>query len=453
MSLTKRISRRTVLRGLGAAVALPWLEAMMPQTSLGAAGAGNEAPPRMAFLFVPNGMHMPDWTPAEEGELKSLPSILQPLETHKAKLTVLSELTLNGGRALGDGPGDHARCVASYLTGAHPYKTDGKNIRNGISVDQVAAQAIGDRTRFASLELGCEPSAQAGRCDSGYSCIYTSNMSWRSETSPMAKEINPRAVFDRLFGSGDTQEDSKGRAKRDRYKKSILDLVAEDASALKRNLGAADRQKLEEYLYAVRQIERRVEESERLIGREDQETVPDFPRPAGVPKAFDDHVRLMMDMMVLAWATDATRILTFMYTNAGSNRSYPDIGVRQGHHAISHHGKDPKKQADISKINRHHVTLLKYFLDRLESIEETGGTLLDHSMIVYGSGLGDGNRHNHDDLPILLAGRGCGTIRPGRHLRYPDETPLTNLYLALLHRMGVHENRFSDSTGVLEGLS
>jgi hypothetical protein len=375
------------------------------------------------------------------------------LEAHKPKLTVLSGLTLNGGRALGDGPGDHARCVASYLTGAHPYKTDGKDIRNGISVDQAAAQAIGDRTRFASLELGCEASAQAGRCDSGYSCVYTSNMSWRSETSPMAKETNPRAVFDRLFGSGDSQEDSKSRAERDRHRKSILDFVADDATALRQNLGAADQRKLDEYLYAVRQIERRVEESERLIGREDRATAADFPRPSGVPKAFEEHVRLMMDMMALAWATDSTRILTFMYTNAGSNRSYPDIRVPEGHHALSHHGNDPGKQAQISKINRHHVTLLQYFLDRLDSIEEAGASLLDHAMIVYGSGLGDGNRHNHDNLPILLAGRGGGTIAAGRHVRYPQETPLTNLYLAMLDRVGAPAERFSDSTGKLEGLS
>jgi hypothetical protein len=434
-------------------MALPWLEAMTPQTSYGAFASGDATPLRMAFLFVPNGMHMPDWTPAREGQLEGLPRILKPVEAHKSKLTVLSGLTLNGGRALGDGPGDHARCVASYLTGAHPHKTDGKDIRNGISVDQVAAQAIGDRTRFASLELGCEPSAQAGRCDSGYSCVYTSNMSWRSETSPMAKEINPRAVFDRLFGSGEVVEDDKSRAKRDRYRKSILDMVAEDANDLKRDLGTADKQKLEEYLYAVRQIERRIEESEQLIGSEDRETVPDFPRPAGVPKAFDDHVRLMMDMMVLAWATDSTRILTFMYTNAGSNRSYPDIGVREGHHSLSHHGNDPAKQAKISDINRHHVTLLNYFLDRLESIDEAGQTLLDSALIMYGSGLGDGNRHNHDNLPILLAGRGGGKIQPGRHVGYPKETPLTNLYLSMLDRMGVPMERFSDSTGKLEGLS
>jgi hypothetical protein len=405
----------------------------------------------MAFLFVPNGAHMPDWTPPEEGPLGNLPSILEPLDRHKPSLLVLGGLTLDGGRAHGDGPGDHARCVASFLTSAHPHKTSGKDIRNGVSVDQVAAAEVGDRTRFASLELGCEPSAQAGRCDSGYSCVYTSNMSWRTPTSPMTKETNPRAVFDRLFGKPTTEQDRAQLARRARLRKSVLDVVAADADDLRSNLGKTDRRKLDEYLFAVRELEKRVDESERLRGGEPKS--PGFARPAGTPKDFAEHVKLMMDMLVLAFQTDSTRIATFMYTNAGSNRAYPEIGVRAGHHNLSHHQNDPEKQAQISKINRYHATLLAHFLDKLESVPEGDGTLLDHSMIVYGSGIGDGNRHNHDNLPILLAGAGGGSIRPGRHLRYAKDTPLANLYLAMLHRMDVGVESFGDSTGPLEGLS
>ncbi len=453
--MSEAITRRTVLKGLGTAIALPWLEAMSPARGAAAGQASPapgkpEGPPlRMAFFYVPNGMHMPDWRPANEGPLGELPPILKPLEAVKGEITVLSGLALNGGRALGDGPGDHARAVASFLTTAHPYKTGGKDIRNGVSVDQVAAARVGHRTRFASLELGSEPSSQGGNCDSGYSCVYTSNMSWRTPTSPMAKEINPRAVFDRLFGSGDPTE-AAARAKRDRQRKSVLDLAAEDAAALRRRLGGADQQKLDEYLFAVREIERRMAESEKLAGREAE--APDFPRPEGVPREFGDHVKLMMDLIVLAWQTDSTRIATCMFTNAGSNRSYPNIDVRSGHHELSHHGRDAKKQAQISKINQYHAGLLAQFLQKLKSTREGDRSLLDSAMVMYGSGISDGDRHNHDDLPILLAGRGGGTVRPGRHLRYPDDTPLGNLYLAMLQRMGVEDKSFGDSKGPLEGL-
>jgi len=451
MSRKTRISRRTILRGLGATIALPCLEAMLPSSARAAANAA-QAPRRLALFFVPNGMHMPDWRPAEEGPLADqLPPILAPLSAHKPQLTVLTHMTLDGGRAHGDGPGDHARCVASYLTGAHPKKTSGKDIRNGVSVDQVGASKVGHRTRFPSLELGTQPSSQGGRCDSGYSCVYTSNMSWRTATSPMTKETNPRAVFDRLFAANATADDRKAQSQRDRYRKSVLDFVAEDAEALSRKLGTADRRKLDEYLYAVRQIERRIDQSEKI--RAGDTDIPVVPRPVGVPKDFSEHVKLMMDMMVLAFQTDSTRIITFMYTNAGDNRSYNNVGVNRGHHSLSHHGKDPGKLADISKINRFHTSLLVHFLDRMAAVKENGGHLLDHSVIQYGSGLGDGNRHNHDDLPILLIGRGGGTIRSGRHLIYPKETPLTNLYLAMLARMDAPTEKLADSTGPLEGLA
>ena len=439
------ISRRTILRGMGAAISLPMLESMMPRTALGAPTP--DAPRRMAFVYVPNGIHMPDWTPKEEGKLNDLPSILAPLSDHKSKLNVLSGLTLNGARSLGDGPGDHARSVAAFLTGAHPRKTDGKEIRNGMSVDQAAAEKIGRLTRFASLELGCEPSSQGGRCDSGYSCIYTSNMSWRSPTQPMSKEINPRSVFDRLFGNNVDVEAKKNRAQRDENRKSILDFVMEDAKSLQMRLGSVDQAKLDEYLHAVREIERRIEESEKLESQEVE--VPDFPRPAGVPQDKDEHIRLMFDMMVLAMQTDSTRVLSFMITNAGSNRSYRHIGVSDGHHSLSHHGGNRDKQEKIRKINEHHVRQLAYFFNKLAAVKEGDRSLLDNSMVVYGSGIGDGNRHNHDDLPILLAGSGGGAIETGRHLRYKDETPLTNLYLSLLDHAGAPTEKLGDSTGKL----
>ncbi|HYW79403.1 MAG TPA: DUF1552 domain-containing protein [Thermoguttaceae bacterium] len=449
MSRSKRITRRTALRGLGVTMALPWLEGMSRPESA-RAEAESKAPRRMAMFFVPNGMHMPDWTPQAEGPLDALPPILEPLEAHRSDLLVLSGLTLNGARALGDGPGDHARCVAAFLTGAHPRKTNGKDIRNGISVDQVAAKTVGQLTRFPSLELGCEPSAQSGNCDSGYSCVYTSNASWRTPTSPMAKETNPRAVFDRLFGRPPAPDIAQGGLQHDRLEKSLLDFVAEDARDLRGKLGTTDRRKLDEYLYAVRQIERRISTGEKVT--QSAEIESKFPRPEGVPKEYAQHLSLMLDMAALAFWTDATRILTFMFTNAGSNRSYPEIDVRAGHHTLSHHGNDPAKQADISKINRYHASFLAKFLDRLGSFQEGDTTVLDRSMIVYGSGIGDGNRHNHNDLPILLAGGGDGTIKSGRHVRYEENTPLTDLYLSMLQRMGVATGSFSDSKGELSDL-
>jgi hypothetical protein len=429
-------------------MALPLLEAMVPSRLR---AAPNDRPPvRMAFLYVPNGMHMPDWTPQGTGSEFELGPILQPLTAYKSEMTVLSGLTLNGARALGDGGGDHARSVAAFLTGAHPKKTDGADIQNGVSVDQVAASKIGAQTKLPSLELGLERSAPAGRCDSGYSCVYTSNMSWRSPTSPVAKEVDPAAVFDRLFGDATRDQSLANRSKRDRYQVSLLDFVMEDASRLRRRLGHTDQQKLDEYLYAVREIERRVQNSRKL--RNAEAGVPDYPRPAGVPREFAEHTRLMFDLMALALQTNSTRVLTFMYTNAGSNRSYKQIGVSEGHHSLSHHGKNPQKQEQISKINQYHASLFAYFIEKLATTPEADGTLLDNCMVMYGSGIGDGNRHNHDNLPIVLLGKAGGSIKTGRHLEYPFNTPLTNLYVSMLERMDVHVDSFGDSTGRLEDL-
>jgi hypothetical protein len=440
------ISRRTVLRGLGTALALPWLEAMGPLVSWAAETAPSRAAPnRMAFLYVPNGKNMADWTPAAEGKLGELPAILRPLAPVKDDVLVLTGLTADKARAHGDGGGDHARALASFLTGCQPRKTDGTDIRAGVSVDQVAAARLGDATRLPSLEIGCEQGAMAGNCDSGYSCVYSSTMSWRSATQPLPKEVNPKLVFERLFGTGpDTV-----RAKRDARRKSILDFVREDARGLEVRLGPSDRRKLDEYFGAVRDVEKRIERAAKMPPVK----APSYRQPAGVPGSYEEHLRLLCDLLVLGFQADVTRVCTFVLANEGSNRPYSFIGVREGHHDLSHHGNDPKKKAKIRDINTFHVTQLAYLLKKLKSIREGDGTLLDHCMLVYGSGNSDGNRHNHDDLPVLLAGKGCGTIRTGRHVRYAKETPLNNLWLALLERMSVKVAALGDSTGSLRGLN
>jgi hypothetical protein len=454
MSVTaKTISRRTLLRGAGTAIALPLLDAMSPTrllTASSSAAAATKAPLRMGYFFVPNGMHMPDWKPEKDGAGFDLKPILQRLANHQKSINVLTGLTLDGAFAHGDGGGDHARAVASFLTGAHPRKTDGADIQNDISVDQVAAQHVGDATRFSSLELGLEASAKPGRCDSGYSCIYTSNISWRSQTSPMSKEIDPTALFDRLFAGQTVKETKTAKTVREKYRKSVLDFVLDDAERLQRSLGATDRRKVDEYLYSVRDVERRINGAEKL--RLNEEGVPDYPRPAGVPKEMAKHAELMMDMVALTFQTDSTRILTFMFTNAGSNRSYPELDISEGHHDLSHHGKSEEKQAKIAVINRFHIDQFGYLLTRLDAIREGDGSLLDNCMLVYGSGISDGDRHNHDDLPIILAGGGAGKIKSGRHIRYANKTPLCNLYLWMLNQMGAKVDKFGDSTAPLDKL-
>ncbi|MEM9588143.1 MAG: DUF1552 domain-containing protein [Planctomycetota bacterium] len=444
------LSRRTVLRGLGTAVALPLFDAMSPGRLLSAARPRDDQPLRMAFFYVPNGMHMPDWTPAQDGVSYTATRTLQQLADHRDHFNVLTGLTLDGARAHGDGGGDHARSVAAFLTGAHPKKTNGADIQNGISVDQATAQYVGDQTRFASLELGLEASAQAGNCDSGYSCAYASNMSWRGKANPVAKEIDPAALFDRLFAGQTVREIRKAKSAREKYRQSVLDFVLEDAKSLHRALPAVDRRKLDEYLYSVRDVEKRLGKVDKLQLSEDG--VPDFPRPSGVPRELSAHSDLMMDMVTLAFQTDSTRILSFMFTNAGSNRAYSQIGVTEGHHELSHHGKSEHKQTEIAKINRFHVDRFAYLLARLRSVGEGSGTLLDNSMIVYGSGISDGDRHNHDNLPILMAGSAGGRVKTGRHLRYKNGTPLCNLYVWMMQQMGAKTDRFGDSNGVLPGL-
>ncbi len=440
------LSRRAALKGLGTTLALPWLEAMGPLESWGATTAAKQAAPnRMAFLYVPNGKNMKDWTPASEGPLGDLPSILQPLAEHKKDFSILTGLTADKARAHGDGGGDHARALSAFLTGSQARKTDGTDIRAGISVDQVAAARLADHTRLSSLEIGTESGAMAVNCDSGYSCVYSSTMAWRSATQPLPKEVNPKTVFERMFSSGSAKE----RAARDNQRKSVLDLVKSDLRELNGQLGRTDQRKLDEFTSAVRDIERRIE---RAATFPEPKAPQNVAVPTGIPQSYEEHIRLMCDLLVLAFQTETTRVCTFVLANEGSNKPYPFINVREGHHDLSHHENKEEKKAKIAEINRFHTTQLAYLLGRLKSVKEGDGTLLDHCMIAYGSGNSDGNAHNHDNLPLLLAGHGCGTLKQGRHLRYAAETPLNNLWLGMLNRMDLKIHQLGDSTGELKNL-
>ena len=440
-------SRRTALRGLGLSLGLPWFESLVP--SAAAASVAPTPPQRMGFIFVPNGVHLPDWTPTTEGFGYQLPYTLSPLAPVQDDLLVISGLTHDKGRANGDGPGDHARSASVFLTGAQPRKTDGSNIRSGVSVDQVAAKAIGKATRFASLELGCEPGRSAGGCDSGYSCAYSSNIAWSSEASPVGKETNPKFVFERLFGNGDAQAMDKSQQKRDALQKSILDFIAEDARQLQKQLGKNDKRKLEEYLNGVREVERRTVSA---VANGEVNPDIDYPAPAGTPSDYGEHIRLLCDMMVLAFQTDSTRVSTFMFADAGSNRSYRHINVPDGHHDLSHHRGDAAKHAKIRDINRFHVAQFSYLLQKMKATPDGYGNLLDNTMMCYGSELSDGDRHNNENLPILLAGHGGGSIDTGRHLKVAEETPMCNLFMSMLDRIGAPVDFVGDSTGQLRGL-
>ena len=435
----KTLERRTFLRGMGLSMGLPLLEVMQPKTAFGAAPTGDGAH-RMAFVFFPNGAIMQQWTPEESGDAYQLSDTLSALEDFQSDFNVISGLAQDNGRAKGDGPGDHARCASTYLTGAHPYKTSGADIRVGVSVDQAASKQVGDRTRLPSIELGIKAGRNAGNCDSGYSCAYSSNVSWKSESTPMAKEINPRAAFERLFGTGVADE---SRRRRDFYRKSILDLVQSAAAKLNTQLGVTDRRKVEEYFQSVRDLEKRVIQAEEAANI----VPPDVDLPEGIPGEFQQHVRLMYDIMVLAFQTDTTRIATFMLGNAGSNRSYSMVGVNEGHHQLSHHRNDEVIMGKIQKIDRFLAEQFAYFLKRLRETEDGTGSLLDNSMVLYGSGLSDGNRHDHADLPIVLAGKGRGSIAPGRHIKTDGEVPLNNLFLSLLDRMDAGIESIGDSSG------
>jgi hypothetical protein len=439
MILTNRpLSRRTLLRGLGAAMSLPLLDAMVPAF---ASPSRSAAPLRLAFIYVPNGVLMNQWTPSAVGRDFDLPRILAPLAPHREKVLVLSGLTQNTGRPLGDAEGDHARASATYLTGVHPKKTDGAGIRAGISVDQVAARHVGAASRFPSLELACEDGRLVGNCDSGYSCAYTNTLSWRAPSTPLPPEVNPRAVFERLFGAID--ENPVDRLKRLRDETSILDYVVDDSRRLTAQLGSSDRGKVDEYLTSVREIERRIQLAEHAAAAA-PDVPPSIQKPSGVPANFAGYARLMFDLMAAAFQTGVTRVSTFMLGREGSTRAYREIGIPDAHHPITHHRGNPELIEKVARINVYHMKQLAYFLARLKSIPDGDGTLLDHSLIVYGSGLSDGDKHEHGNLPVLVAGK-----TGGQHITYPAETPMNNLHLSLLDRMGVPIDTLGDSNGKL----
>ncbi|RYD28722.1 MAG: DUF1552 domain-containing protein, partial [Verrucomicrobiaceae bacterium] len=377
----------------------------------------------------------------------TLSRALKPLQDLKSEFQVISGLRHEKARANGDGGGDHARANATFLTGMQARKTAGADIRNGVSIDQVAASGVGQLTRLPSLELSCDEPRRAGNCDSGYSCSYQFNLAWKSETTPLSPERDPRLAFERLFGNGNNTEQDTARAKRELLNKSVLDFVMEDAKALKRDLGYTDNQKLDEYLTSVRDIERRLGNADKFA-RE----MPDYVKPTGIPATYKEHIRLMFDLQALAFQTDSTRISTFLLAHDGSNRSFPDIGVPDAHHGISHHQGDPEKLEKIARIDEFYSGELAYFLAKLKAIPEGGGSLLDNCMIVYGGGISDPDAHSHDDLPVILAGGGGGTLKRGCHLRLSGGQPMCNLYVSMMSRMGLKMDRFGDSTGDLESI-
>ncbi|MBB3210349.1 hypothetical protein FHS27_006196 [Rhodopirellula rubra] len=463
-----RLARRTILRAAGMSLGLPLLESMTPAAmsafaSAGPTGEDAAAPVRMACVFVPNGVIQPQWRPIIDGHERTrrgdivtddgsacltfkdwqLGTTLSPLESVKAKINLLENLALDNGRGKADGAGDHARGGSTFLTAARPVKTS-SNIRLGISVDQVAATALAGQTTLPSIELGLQGSRNAGSCDSGYSCAYSSNISWKNETQPMPKETIPRLAFERMFGSGNATVQREQRQTR----RSILDIVRNDAEKLMKQVGETDKRKLDEYFTSVREIEKRIEHTE----AEDLAAMPDLHVPVGRIEAFREHARLMFDLMVVGFQTDTTRVATLMLDTAGGNRTYREIGVNDAHHGLSHHQNREDNVSKLQKIDHYLVEQFAYFVEKLDSVSDAHGTLLDQCMVLYGSGLGDGNRHTHHDLPIILAGGGGGRLETGRVMRYQTEQPMANLYLSMLECMGTPAEAMGDSTGLLAGL-
>lgn len=445
------LSRRRMLKGMGVAMALPLLDAMAPglATSQAMAAAGKTATPtRMAFIFAPNGVNYDHWLPKGQGKRYELSPTLKPLETVRQHVNVMTGLTLDKARANGDGPGDHARSSATFLTGAQARKTSGNDIRIGVSVDQFAAQQVGGDTRLPSLEIGMERGRSAGRCDSGYSCAYVSNVSWADEDSPVPKITDPVDVFERLFGQVGNVEASAAKQDRLRRRASVLDYVMQDTQRLERRLGKTDRNKIDEFQTSIREIERRVQ----LAINSDDIVMPDVPAPTETPTKLSERIDLMYDMMVLAFRMDVTRVSTFMLGNGGSNRRFEELDILDGHHTLSHHRNSAEMVDKIRQIDRYYVEGFARFVQKLADTPDGRGSLLDHSMVLYGSGISDGNRHNHENLPIVMAGNANDTISTGRLINYQKETPLCNLYMSMLDRLGADVAEFGDATGRLDKL-
>jgi hypothetical protein len=442
MVIRKRsIHRRTFLRGAGAVLALPFLDAMTP-----ALAASTARPIRMAFIEVPNGIMMDKWTPSAVGADFTLTPILEPLKEFKDRMLVISGLDQNQSKALKtDVGGDHPRACTAWLTGTHARMTSGADLRAGISVDQVAAKEFGKHTQLASLEIGLESAEVVGACESAYSCAYYNTISWRNETTPLPMENRPRAVFERLFGDSGTTDAAARQALREEDR-SILDAVSEDVTRLRGEVGRSDRRKIDQYLEAVRDVERRIQLANGQAGGE----VPDVTGPVGIPFVFSEYYKLMADLMVLAWQTDMTRVCTFQIGHEMSGRAYPEVGFGDAHHSVTHHQGDREKIAKVIQINIFHARMLSYYLERLRATHDGDGSLLDHAMVLYGGALSDGNLHLYTNLPLLLFAGGVTGIRKG-HVRYPSGTPMNNLLLTMLDKAGVpHVDRLGDSTGRLE---
>jgi hypothetical protein len=444
MLITKMaLPRRTFLRGMGAAVALPLLDAMVPALSAQAKNAPTVR--RLGFVYTPNGATMASWTPKGDGPLlDELPPSLTALAPLKDHLLVPTGLSQRQAESWGNGNGEHSRGQTVWLSGVHPKRTEGADVRNATTVDQIAAQVLGTDTRLMSIEMALEQNYLVGNCDNGYSCVYWNTISWRTPTTPLPMEVNPRIVFERMFGDGGSPQQRLAQVREDR---SILDSVKDAVAGLERRLGAGDRVKVAEYLDSMREIERRIQVAERQSG-ESPIALPD--RPIGVPENYDEHAKLMFDLAALAFQADITRVFTLLLGREQTNRPYPFIGVPEAHHAISHHQNDPQKLAKCAKINAYHIELLAGFAEKLKAIPDGDGTLLDNSMILQGSGLSNSDQHSHIDLPLVVVGGGGGRLKGGRHLRFPKDTPMNNLHLAMLEKVGVPVEKLGDSTGKLE---
>jgi hypothetical protein len=439
--MKKALPRRTFLRGMGTTLALPLLDAMVPSMTALAATAANPVR-RLGFVYIPMGANQAQWTPPGTGTITELSPILSPLAPFRDQLTVLTNLELKNGYS----PGNHATANAAFLSAAKAKMTEGSDYQLGTTVDQIAAQNIGKDTRLPSLELAMDLLTTVGNCDNGFACVYQNNLSWSSPTTPLPAEAHPRVVFERLFGDGGSAAERQAELRRNG---SILDWVTEDIARLQRKLGAGDRTKVSQYLDTVRELERRIQRAEQQTA---ESPLPDLERPAGVPAAYADHAKLMFDLQALALQADVTRVITFQLARETSTRTYPEIGVPDAHHPTSHHSNSPEKLAKLAKINAFHVSLFAYFLEKLKSTPDGEGTLLDHSMFLYGSGMGNPDVHDHANLPIMVAGGGAGKLKGGRHIRYAELTPLANLHLTLLEKAGVHMDSFADSKGKVDEL-
>ncbi|MEJ0034703.1 MAG: DUF1552 domain-containing protein [Gammaproteobacteria bacterium] len=437
--MRRLLDRRTVLRGLGTAVALPMMEAMLP-----AARAADSAarPKRLQVFYTPNGMIMQSFTPEKTGRDYALSPTLAPLEPYRNDFAVITGLAHYNASALGDGPGSHGRSCGAFLTGAHPKRTEGSDLQCGVSMDQIAARHFADHTPLASLELGIEPPSLMGSCDVGYSCTYTNTLSWRSPTVALPVTVNPRDVFERLFGDGDALDEKSRRAQLQRDA-SILDFVRADAARLSPRLGANDRRKMDEYLEAIRDVERRIQKTSRSNAGVDTRALT---APAGIPDSFEEHVRMMIDLQVLAMQADLTRVCTFMLGREISNRTYPQLGVPDAHHMLSHHGGDAEKVAKLARINRFHMQQFAYYLERMKATKDGEGTLLDSTLVLAGASLGEPNDHDNMNLPIIVAG---GGVPGNRHVAVPKNTPMCNLMLSMIHTLGIPLESMGDSTEAL----